>query len=158
MTIIERPLTKEEREDMLPINLIDCRRKFMKKIADQELKCCEALQPFCRKCAYMEFDRKVHVLEIDSVERGINPDHSSPEFMKLTEEVNMDTYTGPKYFDTIGTSKITENILIDMNKTPVHRANFAYMECRKFKHPFTLRVEVDKWVAWDAEFKKGVRK
>lgn len=151
MTMVERPMTAEEIKEIVPLNQKDHTRVFRHKLAEFEQKCTNEHKPFCRRCAYMSYEKAVRMKELDLRERGIEPSGTHPELITLAKEHEIEKFSSKQYFQVKAISKIEEPLIIDLNKVMRHTANWVMLECEKFKHPFSLRIELVNWPEWESK-------
>lgn len=148
MSMIERPLTPEEKKDTIPLGSVDYTKVFRHRIAEHEKKCLAEKNPFCRRCSYIDFDKQIRMTKIDLEEKGQPSLGTEQALLEVAKNFSFDKYTGKNYYNLVGTSAIEEHFFIDMNKVNRHTANWALFECKPFKHPISMRIELKEWEAW----------
>jgi len=148
---INREMTTEEKQEMKEVGSIDYQRYFKDKVTKHEQICTKEKIAFCRRCAYLDFDRKMKMKVMEFEERGITPLGNEKELMFVANNFDFDRFTGRHYFDLKAVAPVETLVFIDFNKVPKHTHNNVLLECKKFQHPCTLVVEVNKWKEWEAE-------
>lgn len=146
--LIERQLTSEEKTEMVQLGTKTHEHVFNYRLHEHEQKCTNEKTPFCRRCSKMSYEKRAAQTMMDMREKGPEPQGTEQTLMNLARDFNFDDYTGKKYFELHSITKVEEPTIINLNKIMRHTANFINLTCAKFKHPYTLRVEIDEYAEW----------
>lgn len=152
MTTFFRELTGEERKDTTIPGTMDVDKLFRFNSDAHEQKCTRDKVPYCRRCAWMEFERlkKIKMMELE--ERGLNSLGTEDEMLNIAKKFNFAPFTGRDYFDLVGVNKVENLVFINFNKVPKHTHNDVMLECKRFKHRYAVSVEADKWEEWETKY------
>lgn len=141
MTDIIRPMTMQEKADMVEAGSLDYERRFLALMAEKAMEYQKKYIPFCQRCALLDYKDKVNALknEIKRTEGSVSDNDRRLSGIK----VDWDYYT--TQFESVDDAEIIENRVINGERQPVIIGYWQNFKCKTRKCNLAMEVPKSKY-------------